>query len=643
MFIRMKIMFFSFSKSYLQGSVLILLCWCLCANLAAQQPVIDSLERVLATGTVAGEEKAILFVQLSNAYLLVDTAKSRAHAMQALQLAQSSRSRLAEARAYKALANIYSRNFLHFRAHDYHSRAEKIFIELGDMDALYLHYNSLMASFYTLREIDNAAYYAEKVRVMSAERKDWNSNLTAQFILGYYHFRENIELNRFEQEVLDYFFNLYHKALQINDSLNAVLPITITLAGEVGRIYMEMRRYSEALPLLHKVRSYNLQNNIMRNMIYIYRQLALLHANIHNIDSATYYIDKALNSQITNDVTLAFLYRTIAFVDSIKGDYLSALTYFQKFHNITFEFQREQLTTERARLRFRSEFEQMELEKRIIQQEHQKQQRLVLILTITLFITFALLAMVIFFYRKITDNNREMKNMNRELKEMHTTKDKLFSVVAHDLRNPVSSLVGLLRLLGAQKMDAEEQDMLFKNVSGRVDNVYNLLDNLLRWSKSQMQGIVPAPVLFDVHEESRLVIDNLQAIAANKQIILENHIQQYQVYTDRDMFAVLVRNLINNAIKYTSAEGKIILASEISDDSLIISVKDNGIGMPQEVQDTLFSLSETQSRYGTENESGTGLGLVVCADFVKANGGKIWFTSAQDEGSTFFFSVPLRT
>jgi len=619
----------------------IILCCCQCTNLTAQQPLIDSLERVLAIGKVAGEEKAILFVELSNAYLFVDTAKSRTHAIQALQLAQSSSSRLAEARAYNALANIYSRNFIHFKSHDYHSRAEKILIEIGDMDALYRHYRNLMGSFYSLHEFENAAYYADKVKTMAAERKDWDANLSAQFVLRYFQFQENFEQDKFDQEVLDHFLNLYNRALQINDSLDVVIPITITIAVQTAHIYMEMSRYREALPLIHKAHTYYLQNNMMRNMIYVYRQLAHAHANINNIDSATYYIGKALSSQITSDITLSYLYRTIAFVDSIKGDYLSALANFQKFHNLTFEFQREQLSTERTRLRLRSEFEQIELEKRIIQQEHQKQQRLILILTITLVITFVLFAAVIFFYGKITYNNREMREMNNELKELHKTKDKLFSVIAHDLRSPISSLTGLLRLLGTHKLDAEEQDRLFKNVSSRVDNIYNLLDNLLRWSKSQMQGIIPAPLYFDVQAESLSVTDSLQTVAANKQIILENRIQQHQVYTDRDMFAVVVRNLTNNAIKYTFVEGKIILASEISDDALIISVKDNGIGMPQEVQDTLFKLSETQSRYGTENESGTGLGLVICADLAKANGGKIWFTSVQGEGSTFFFSIPM--
>jgi two-component system sensor histidine kinase/response regulator len=214
-------------------------------------------------------------------------------------------------------------------------------------------------------------------------------------------------------------------------------------------------------------------------------------------------------------------------------------------------------------------------------------------------------------------------------------------VVAHDLRSPMGALMSMLNLANNDMLDAKTQSQLLKDISARVDDTYGLLDNLLHWSKSQMQGMASMPVIFDAQEGSRVVTDNLQSIAAHKNIVINNRIEKQQIYADRDMFAVVVRNLTMNAVKYTPEAGEIILASELKDNMLIISVKDNGTGMTQEVQDKLFKLSETRSQRGTNNESGTGLGLVLCEKKKKINGGNIWFTSKQGEGSTFYFSIPV--
>jgi signal transduction histidine kinase len=252
-----------------------------------------------------------------------------------------------------------------------------------------------------------------------------------------------------------------------------------------------------------------------------------------------------------------------------------------------------------------------------------------------LVVIFALVVLSVFFYIKTVEKNRE-------LKKLHAVKDKLFSVIAHDLRSPVGALISILQLANKNMLDVETQTQLFRDITVRVGDTYGLLDNLLRWSKSQMQGIVPAFACFDIQKESHSVTDGLQAIANGKNIVLDNCIRQQQVFADHDMFTVVMRNLVMNAIKYSFEGGKITLASELKGDMLIISVKDAGTGMPQEVQDGLFKLSETKSKRGTRNESGTGLGLVLCADFVKVNGGNIWFTSRQGEGSTFYFSIPVK-
>ena len=246
-----------------------------------------------------------------------------------------------------------------------------------------------------------------------------------------------------------------------------------------------------------------------------------------------------------------------------------------------------------------------------------------------------LLGVSIYFYVKMAEKNRQ-------LKELHAVKDKLFSVVAHDLRGPIGAMMSLLKLTNMKTLDSETQSQILQEISKRIDDVFGLLDNLLRWAKNQMKGMVVSPVYFDTQNEISVVTDTLRDIAAEKMITLKSNTESQEVFADRDMFSVVVRNLTTNALKFTSAGGEITINSEVADNMLVVSVKDTGTGMPQEVQDKLFKLSETKSQRGTNNESGTGLGLVLCADFVKANGGRIWFTSKQNEGSTFYFTVPLQ-
>ena len=341
---------------------------------------------------------------------------------------------------------------------------------------------------------------------------------------------------------------------------------------------------------------------------------------------------------MNSEKTITFLpraYQTAAKIDSLKDDYMSALANYQKYKHLSDSLAKEDASTEKARLKVWHEFDQKDFEKRLLQQKYQKEQNLTASLKIALVIILTLLILIAFFFRKINEKNREMK-------DLHAVKDKLFSVVAHDLRSPVSSLISILKLVDSNQLNPEEQTQVFKNISNRVENTYNLLESLLRWSKRQMQGIITQPVYFDVQQESRSITDSLKDNAAQKKIVLLNRIEQQQVFADRDMFSIVLRNLITNAIKFSFLEGEITLSSKLSGEMLVISVQDTGTGMSQEVQNKMFKLSETKSQLGTENEKGAGLGLVMCADFVRANGGDIGFTSAQGEGSTFFFSIPVK-
>jgi signal transduction histidine kinase len=603
----------------------------------------------LASIKGCNEERGNLLIDLAQEYRGVDTTKGRAYIMEALHLAQRTDLKRVEKRAYHALAVYQMRAGQYYLAHTNFKKAEKLTILLfDDLEYLCRIYHNQRVLFDDIGDFDNSLFYADKILEIAAKRYDlttlmpYDTTDMAQDDMipaymfgekkqkGIVHYSENREM------LIEHLLDMLQKSKLINSGYVNFQP---DIALQLGEAYNNLNRPREALFYLHLARE-NFEKSInpeqyMDGMSIASASLAESYAMLQKTDSAEYYMKKAEEvTFIIMQQTREVKYRARSVVEAAKGNYRSALGSFKKYHHLSDSIAKAGKSIEIARMKNWHELEQKDSENQILQQEHQKQERLILILTGTLFLIFVLLALSIILYRKTADKNHELKNL-------HTVKDKLFSIVAHDLRSPMGALMSMLNLAKENMMDAETQANLLRNISAQVDDTYGLLENLLHWSKSQMQGMAPAPAYFDVQEGSRAVTDSLQANANCKNIVLNNRIEKQQIYADRDMFAVVVRNLTLNAIKYTPEIGEITLDSEMKDNMLVISVKDNGTGMTQEVQDKLFKLSETRSQRGTNNESGTGLGLVLCADFVKINGGNIWFITKPGEGSTFSFSVPV--
>lgn len=232
----------------------------------------------------------------------------------------------------------------------------------------------------------------------------------------------------------------------------------------------------------------------------------------------------------------------------------------------------------------------------------------------------------------------EGKAMKLEL--MNKEKDKLFSIIGHDLNTPLNSLQQYLHLLNDMDLNAEERRILEQDLSKSLSDAQYLLGNLLEWAKSQLQNI---PVqLFPVPVETQLLptIRMFEQIASRKEItLILNFDKDLNIIADKNMFDLVIRNLLNNAIKFTDVGGKIWLGAVAKDDRCVLSIKDNGIGISVERQLEIFSLNIASS-YGTNNEKGTGLGLVLCKDFIEQQNGKIWFTS-NAEGTTFYIEMAL--
>jgi two-component system sensor histidine kinase/response regulator len=227
------------------------------------------------------------------------------------------------------------------------------------------------------------------------------------------------------------------------------------------------------------------------------------------------------------------------------------------------------------------------------------------------------------------------------LEMLNAEKDKLFSIISHDLRSPLALTQQYFSALKEVEIDNEERQELETELISNLSNAEDLLNNLLNWAKNQMENATPKIKKINLNELFASKIDVFTPIALKKEIQLTTIINEnITVKADMDMLQLIIRNLLNNAIKFTPQGGKIELKAVKQNNECIISVGDNGIGIPLDKQADIFSL-KANSTYGTENEKGTGLGLVLCKDYTLLQHGKIWFTSTEGVGTTFFVSLPL--
>jgi two-component system sensor histidine kinase/response regulator len=241
---------------------------------------------------------------------------------------------------------------------------------------------------------------------------------------------------------------------------------------------------------------------------------------------------------------------------------------------------------------------------------------------------------------------RALIERNEELHRTITSRDKLYSVIAHDLRSPLGSIKMVLNMLIINlppEMIGEEMHELLTVANQTTEETFALLDNLLKWTKSQIGRLKICYQDTNIVEILQSVMDIFNMVADLKGISIKLEApERMMANADIDMIKTVVRNLLSNAIKFSRENSTIVISATTEDGKAIISVKDSGCGIAEEDQAKLLHTDTHFSTFGTNNEEGSGLGLLLCQDFVEKNNGKLWFTSKKGEGSTFSFSIPLK-
>jgi PAS domain S-box-containing protein len=245
---------------------------------------------------------------------------------------------------------------------------------------------------------------------------------------------------------------------------------------------------------------------------------------------------------------------------------------------------------------------------------------------------------------ELAESNEKLKESEQELKASNASKDTLFSIISHDLRNPFGSVLSLAEFLieDISEMPQEEIQTYAKSIHEAAETVYKLLNNLLEWSRLQTGKIKYNPEKILLKDFTETILKLYEANLENKNIAVDLNIaDDIAVYADANILNTVLRNLISNAIKFSFVGSRIIITSGIEKDECIVFIKDNGTGISNKDFENIFKVSANKSKKGTADEEGTGLGLVLTKEFVELNKGRIWFESEEEKGTTFCFCLPV--
>ncbi len=451
----------------------------------------------------------------------------------------------------------------------------------------------------------------------------------------------------------------HRRALQIRRAINDKSKEALSL-NDIGELYRRMKNDGKAMAnhrLALKIRQ---MLDDKRGMSESYNNIGTLYYQQKKynlaITNLTAGLQAALESQTLEQQQKSYDY--LSFCHKELGEYEEALNRREQCVVVS-DFIENQKNDQRlleSQNRYvidtkESKIETLEAErqKRDEQLSRQKNLRNFLISVIALAIIIVGLILNLYKVKQRSNAdlqviNEKVKQQNLQLQALNATKDKFFSIIGHDLKGPLNSLTSFSGLLinHVDSLSREEIQMLAKDFDKSLKNLYALLNNLLEWSRSQTGNIEFNPETFDITSLLRENKELLCNQAHNKKIgFLDDLNGRVAVRAHRHSLNTVVRNLVSNSIKFTPEGGLIKLGLTRKHDHVLVSVADTGVGMSQDVITKLFRIDAKHTTKGTADEKGTGLGLILCKDFVEKNGGELWVESEEGKGSVFYFTVPL--
>lgn len=626
-----------------------LFCLMLIVNLTFAQKtdikIIDSLKLELkkaATDTV----KINILNELSRKNFYSNPMEGMRYGEIALNLATKTKWKKGMAIANNHIAICHWVTANHLKSITYFQNSLSNYQDLKDQVGIADAYNHLGSLHLEIKKYKQAVFYfieAYKIDRLTSNKNQMANDLTG---IGDAFFKTNNYSKAIEYylKAKDLYFTVYNFYGVGESYIN------------IGKAYSNKKEYSDALVNFNKaLDNLNKIEGTKYDIGNANLELAKAYYNLAMEDKSAKAKNLNLSLQYANQAIITF--NEIQTFDKINecnlelykayketGNYKLALEYHEKYLKVKETDLTYENNIKLGELKTKREFElkdkKIEIQKLKIKSDSRKVYLLISIIATTLI----LFSIFLWLYLYKRSRNKLLLEKNMEISNTNKQKDRFFSIIAHDLRGPFIGFLGLTELLASEidTMDKKEIQFMAANLKSSAQNLEDLLENLLEWS-SMEQGLIPfTPIKNNLHQITEECILILQAAAAKKEIQIQNKLTNDTiVFADNYMLHAIIRNILSNAVKFTPKGGVISIQSIKDPKNTLFSISDNGIGMDPKMIENIFKLDVKTNRKGTENEASSGLGLILCKEFIEKHGGKIWVESEENKGTTFYCSFPF--
>jgi len=618
------------------------------------QSRIDSLQNLLETSTV--EDQIRIFCEISELYWQKSYDTSLVMAIYARNAAIEIDNPELSATSLYMVGNAYYLLGDYPAGMNNYLQALEIWEKLSDSSKIASSYNNMGAVYLHMDDEQHALQYFKKSGVIFRALNDDKQLFSIM---------NNIGAVYLDHEIMDTAFQYFSEALDIAERHSNQVDLSIALAN-LGETALYMQLYSQAEE--YQMRAYTISRQLgdLGMMATIKSNLGKLHLRRNEFPDALSSFQESLvfAKEINSLPIMQENYQNLAEYYSLKGEFRQALRLYKLYANVKDSIlsQEGMMEVKELELKFNARALQQEIEllRKDSEIQNLRQTRLKSGIISLVFVLLALALGFVFYFQRnqlkkettklLEEKNSQLEKANiklleseKHLKELNSTKDKFFSIIGHDLRNPLNALLGFSELISgnSREYSTEEIQKYGKIINEAAKNIHQLIENLLEWSRSQSGKIEFNPQLADLSQLVNQIVKIFEIQAEKKKISIVSEVPEgIQVFADMNLLSTILRNLINNSIKYTPKQGKISIAAEQNQEGVSISISDSGIGMTKEQIDSLFSLAHGPSTPGTEEETGTGLGLILCKEFVDKHQGRIWVESQVNKGSTFSIMLP---